>query len=217
MSHFYFQVPTLLFHGTKLHRKEVFPRILEPLTAKGKRVLSVVITSFQIVLIEKSLSKIMWPYIVLDEGHRIKNHNAQLSRYLRAIVIVGISKLLYYNKFNMSFLRVLRDFNAVGKLLVTGTPLQNNLSELWALLNFIIPEVFNSLEVFQSWFDIQQLEFDGVKFMEENFNVNIISILQQVIKFYHKLLIIHLKMTKTNTFTDHNAVFTEEREKGREY
>ncbi|KAL0278526.1 UNVERIFIED_CONTAM: hypothetical protein PYX00_000331 [Menopon gallinae] len=150
-------VPTLLFHGSKLHRKEIFPRILEPCAVKGKKVLNVVVTSFEVVLLEtKPLSKIMWPYIIVDEGHRIKNHNAQLSR-------------------------VLREFNAVGKLLITGTPLQNNLSELWALLNFIIPEVFNSLEVFQSWFDIQQLELDGVKFMEENYNVNIISILQQII------------------------------------
>lgn len=37
-----------------------------------------------------------------------------------------------------------------------GTPLQNNLSELWSLLNFILPEIFNSMEAFQSWFDFSQ-------------------------------------------------------------
>ena len=39
----------------------------------------------------------------------------------------------------------------------TGTPLQNNLSELWSLLNFLLPDVFNSLANFESWFD-----FSGV-------------------------------------------------------
>ncbi len=40
-------------------------------------------------------------------------------------------------------------FNSVSRLLLTGTPLQNNLSELWALLNFILPKIFNSCENFE--------------------------------------------------------------------
>lgn len=39
-----------------------------------------------------------------------------------------------------------------NKLLLTGTPLQNNLAELWSLLNFILPDIFSSLEEFESWF-----------------------------------------------------------------
>lgn len=35
----------------------------------------------------------------------------------------------------------------------TGTPLQNNLAELWSLLNFLLPAVFNNLDDFESWFD----------------------------------------------------------------
>ena len=38
-------------------------------------------------------------------------------------------------------------------LCLTGTPLQNNLSELWSLLNFLLPEVFSSMSTFESWFD----------------------------------------------------------------
>ena len=45
-----------------------------------------------------------------------------------------------------------------NKLLLTGTPLQNNLPELWSLLHFLLPDVFTSLSQFQSWFD-----FDGKK------------------------------------------------------
>jgi len=37
--------------------------------------------------------------------------------------------------------------------LLTGTPLQNNLHELWALLNFLLPDVFDSEEDFDAWFD----------------------------------------------------------------
>jgi ATP-dependent helicase STH1/SNF2 len=36
--------------------------------------------------------------------------------------------------------------------LLTGTPLQNNLPELWALLNFLLPRVFGSCEDFEKWF-----------------------------------------------------------------
>ena len=40
-----------------------------------------------------------------------------------------------------------------NRLLLTGTPLQNNLLELWALLNFMMPEVFSSDDDFKLWFD----------------------------------------------------------------
>jgi SWI/SNF-related matrix-associated actin-dependent regulator of chromatin subfamily A member 5 len=40
------------------------------------------------------------------------------------------------------------------RLLITGTPLQNNLHELWALLNFLLPEVFSSAEKFEEWFSV---------------------------------------------------------------
>lgn len=42
---------------------------------------------------------------------------------------------------------IVREFRSTNRLLLTGTPLQNNLHELWALLNFLLPDVFNSSEV----------------------------------------------------------------------
>lgn len=42
---------------------------------------------------------------------------------------------------------IVREFKTTNRLLLTGTPLQNNLHELWALLNFLLPDVFNSSEV----------------------------------------------------------------------
>jgi SWI/SNF-related matrix-associated actin-dependent regulator of chromatin subfamily A member 5 len=68
-------------------------------------------------------------YIIVDEAHKMKNEESLLSRNLR-------------------------DFDCAYKLLVTGTPLQNNLHELWSLLNFLLPDVFSSSEVFDSWFGL---------------------------------------------------------------
>lgn len=48
--------------------------------------------------------------------------------------------------------QVVRSLSTNFKLLLTGTPLQNNLHELWSLLNFILPGVFDSSEVFDRWF-----------------------------------------------------------------
>lgn len=47
---------------------------------------------------------------------------------------------------------MVRIFETQNRLLITGTPLQNNLRELWALLNFLLPDVFSSATDFDSWF-----------------------------------------------------------------
>lgn len=49
-------------------------------------------------------------------------------------------------------LRELKHMKMDNKLLLTGTPLQNNLSELWSLLNFILPDIFTSHDEFESWY-----------------------------------------------------------------
>ncbi len=58
---------------------------------------------------------------------------------------------------NCRLIRELKRFNADNKLLLTGTPLQNNLAELWSLLNFLLPDVFDDLKSFESWFDITSI------------------------------------------------------------
>ena len=67
--------------------------------------------------------------MIIDEAHRIKNPNSSLSL-------------------------VVREVKTEFRLLITGTPLQNNLNELWALLNFILPEIFGDAEQFDKWFSL---------------------------------------------------------------
>lgn len=89
----------------------------------------VCLSTFDYVIKDKSLAKIKWEYIIVDEGHRMKNHNSKLS--------ITLSK----------------HYKSVYRLILTGTPLQNSLPELWALLNFLLPSIFNSVEHFDQWFN----------------------------------------------------------------
>ncbi|XP_056594757.1 SWI/SNF-related matrix-associated actin-dependent regulator of chromatin subfamily A member 5 [Triplophysa dalaica] len=89
----------------------------------------VCVTSYEMLIIERAVfKKFNWRYLVIDEAHRIKNEKSKLSE-------------------------IVREFKTTNRLLLTGTPLQNNLHELWALLNFLLPDVFNSSEDFDAWFD----------------------------------------------------------------
>lgn len=98
----------------------------------------VCITSYEMILREKAhLKKFAWEYIIVDEAHRIKNEESSLAQ-------------------------VIRMFNSRNRLLITGTPLQNNLHELWALLNFLLPDVFGDSEAFDQWFSGQDQDQDTV-------------------------------------------------------
>lgn len=98
----------------------------------------VCITSYEMILREKThLKKFAWEYIIIDEAHRIKNEESSLAQ-------------------------IIRMFNSRNRLLITGTPLQNNLHELWALLNFLLPDVFGDSEAFDSWFSSQNADQDTV-------------------------------------------------------
>lgn len=58
-------------------------------------------------------------------------------------------------------MQVVRLFRTKFRLLITGTPLQNNLHELWALLNFLLPEVFASAEAFDEWFTVKDKDSEA--------------------------------------------------------
>ncbi|GLE04611.1 hypothetical protein PINS_up013581 [Pythium insidiosum] len=89
----------------------------------------VCVTSYQLVVQDAPCFKRKkWFYLILDEAHHIKNW-----------------KSLRW--------QTLLHFNAQRRLLLTGTPLQNNIMELWALMHFLMPHVFASRQEFTYWFN----------------------------------------------------------------
>ncbi|KAG6399552.1 hypothetical protein SASPL_141033 [Salvia splendens] len=88
----------------------------------------ILITSYQLLVSdEKYFRRVKWQYMVLDEAQAIKSSNS--IRW-----------------------KTLLSFNCRNRLLLTGTPVQNNMAELWALLHFIMPTLFDSHEQFNEWF-----------------------------------------------------------------
>lgn len=88
----------------------------------------VVITSYQLVVSDyKYFNRIKWQYMVLDEAQAIKSSSS-----VRWKLLLG--------------------FNCRNRLLLSGTPIQNSMAELWALLHFIMPTLFDSHEEFNEWF-----------------------------------------------------------------
>ncbi|XP_056146515.1 chromodomain-helicase-DNA-binding protein 1 isoform X2 [Lampris incognitus] len=101
-------------------------RMHEWMHVQNKRLkFNVLLTTYEILLKDKSfLGAVNWAFIGVDEAHRLKNDDS----------------LLY---------KTMIDFKSNHRLLITGTPLQNSLKELWSLLHFIMAEKFHSWELFE--------------------------------------------------------------------
>jgi E1A-binding protein p400 len=86
------------------------------------------ITSYKLVVQDANMfRRKKWRYLILDEAHNIKNFSSQ--RW-----------------------QVLLNFRTKRRLLLTGTPIQNNLMELWSLLHFLMPHIFGNHDEFKEWF-----------------------------------------------------------------
>ena len=88
----------------------------------------VCITSYKLVIQDHfAFRRKKWYYMVLDEAQNIKNFKSQ--RW-----------------------QTLLRFNTRRRLLLTGTPLQNDVMELWSLMHFLMPQIFSNQQDFKEWF-----------------------------------------------------------------
>ncbi|KAA8651812.1 hypothetical protein EYZ11_011992 [Aspergillus tanneri] len=151
-------IKTVLYHGSKDERTSIRKKFMNIKNQKDMD-FPVVCTSYEISMNDrKFLAQYQWRYIIVDEGHRLKNMNCRL-----------IKELLTYNSAN--------------RLLITGTPLQNNITELWSLLHFLLPEIFNDLNSFQSWFDFSSmLDNSGQTDVIERRKRNLVSTMHSILK-----------------------------------
>eukprot|EP00814_Leptocylindrus_danicus_P006541 CAMPEP_0116016460 /NCGR_PEP_ID=MMETSP0321-20121206/7496_1 /TAXON_ID=163516 /ORGANISM="Leptocylindrus danicus var. danicus, Strain B650" /LENGTH=803 /DNA_ID=CAMNT_0003486527 /DNA_START=53 /DNA_END=2464 /DNA_ORIENTATION=+ len=116
------------YHGNAEEREAY---LKGPLDAKLRKRpdFPIIVTSYEVAIRDqRRLNRIGdFTYLVVDEGQRLKNHRCTLIKSLKQIT-------------------------SSNRLLLSGTPISNTLDELWSLLNFVNPQIFDDLNVFQSWF-----------------------------------------------------------------
>ncbi|CAA2954335.1 chromatin structure-remodeling complex SYD [Olea europaea subsp. europaea] len=148
----------IVYSGPPEERRRLFKEQIAP------QKFNVLLTTYEYLMNKHDrpkLSKVHWHYLIIDEGHRIKNASCKLNAELK-------------------------HYRSNHRLLLTGTPLQNNLEELWALLNFLLPNIFNSSEDFSQWFN-KPFESNGDNspdeaLLSEEENLLIINRLHQVLR-----------------------------------
>ncbi|BAM41494.1 uncharacterized protein TOT_030000756 [Theileria orientalis strain Shintoku] len=131
----------------------------------NKLTFDVLLTTDSFILKDRVfLKKVCWEYLIVDEAHRLKNPNSKLVKVLNQYFISN------------------------RRLLLTGTPLQNDLNELWSLLNFIKPQIFNDNNYYYQLFSLSLSSLvrrydDCVLFTEEE-QLEIINRIHKVLKPY---------------------------------
>eukprot|EP00917_Polyrhabdina_sp_WS-2016_P011193 GHVP01024750.1.p1 GENE.GHVP01024750.1~~GHVP01024750.1.p1 ORF type:complete len:970 (+),score=210.15 GHVP01024750.1:736-3645(+) len=120
---------------------------------------TVLLTTYECALRDHHfLGKIPWLYMIIDEGHRLKNKDSKLTTSL------------------------IRDYNSKFRLVLTGTPLQNNLRELWTLFNFVTHNLFNTTKTFEEWFNAPFANTGEIIELNEEEKLLIIKRLHKVLR-----------------------------------
>ncbi|XP_010255301.1 PREDICTED: ATP-dependent helicase BRM [Nelumbo nucifera] len=115
-------VSCIFYVGGKDQRSKLFSQEVSAIK------FNVLVTTYEFIMYDRSkLSRIDWKYIIIDEAQRMKDRESVLARDLDR-------------------------YRCQRRLLLTGTPLQNDLKELWSLLNLLLPEVFDNHKAFHDWF-----------------------------------------------------------------
>lgn len=128
------QLKVIRLHGPKSERNRIKSEELSDLNE-----FDVLLTTYEMLVSEINFfkRKYVWASVIIDEGHRLKNEKSQLSEKLRGVP-------------------------TVCRVVLTGTPLQNNLRELWALLHYLQPDIFTppTAEKFEEGFDLTKGRID---------------------------------------------------------
>ena len=144
-------IKTVKLIAAKPYRDDILKNELVP----GK--FDVCVTSYEgINLCHSHLRKFTWKFLIIDEAHKIKNDESNLSQLIRRL-------------------------GTLNRLLITGTPLQNNLHELWSLLNFLLPDIFSSASDFDEWFKLGAEEGLSENEIEKK-NVKMVQQLHKILK-----------------------------------
>ena len=116
------------FHGSVAERERIRHEVL------SKSNFDLCVTTYEMLVADLHglVHRNVWNYVVMDEAHRIKNENSLLGQAVRKL-------------------------RCNNRMLITGTPLQNNLHELWSLLNILFPEALGSSTQFDASFRISAL------------------------------------------------------------
>lgn len=129
IARFYPSFKVLPYYGLAKQRASLRKLLSPNYLHREDSPVHIVVTSYNLVVQdEKYISRIHWEYMILDEAHAIKSANSQRWQTLLSF---GSTR---------------------NRLLLTGTPIQNNMGELWALLHFIMPTLFDSHNEFAEWF-----------------------------------------------------------------
>ncbi|CAK65282.1 unnamed protein product (macronuclear) [Paramecium tetraurelia] len=128
----------------------------------SKKDYDVIVASYECVINnERILNKYRFEYLIIDEAHKLKNEESL-------------------------FFTTLKRLSSRFRLLLTGTPLQNNPHELWSLLNYLMPQLFTSSEAFDQWFYINKLMSEKEILQEkyEKRNMNMIEKAKSIIQAF---------------------------------
>lgn len=154
-------IPAIMYHGDPEQRRLIRDRRLRmPADKERQKAFPIVVTSYELIIRDRKwLANYPWKFIVVDEGHRLKNLNCRL-------------------------IRELKTYRSANRLILSGTPLHNNLAELWSLLNFILPDIFDDLATFETWFDFSDIhdEQGSSRILSKENSTQVITQLHEILK-----------------------------------